>query len=186
MVWAASPSVAFTAASGPSDGATAMAPFTFMSRFVDAQLPVIADHEPPELLDVMLTNVGVGVTSEVGAALLHFQPIVGVVDVITTKYRVDAASAYGVARVNVGVPSAHAPTELPATIEVSCVPGAEPPSDHSASENAPAVEPEFVELALRNRICTLTSVEAVDEVVNDWASQVVELEFTHAPSAIWS
>ena len=80
-----SPIVAFTAGNGPNVGTSATVPVTFMLRYVEAQAPAMGDQEPPESFDERLTKAGGGDTAVTGVALLHFHPIVGVVEVRTTK-----------------------------------------------------------------------------------------------------
>ena len=66
------------AASVPRVGVDGMEPVTFMLKFWPAQLPPTDDHDDPESVDCRETKVGVGDTSVLGVAALHFQPTVPV------------------------------------------------------------------------------------------------------------
>jgi len=85
IVWAGAPTVPETFEKFDSVGVDGSAPVTAIPKFSPAQVPETADHAPPLLLDASDVNVGVGLTFVVGAAALHFQPIVPE-PLITTKY----------------------------------------------------------------------------------------------------
>jgi len=84
-----SPKIALIAVNTPRVGVVGVEmvdPVTFRPKFVPAQFPPVADQLEPPLVEVRLTNVGVGETSVVGAVALHFQPIVpGLLPVMTMK-----------------------------------------------------------------------------------------------------
>jgi len=84
IVCAGSPTVAVTLEKFERVGVAAVAPVTESPKFCPAQVPASADQVLPLSEEDSAENVGAGLTLVVGAAALHFHPIVPV-PVITTK-----------------------------------------------------------------------------------------------------